>query len=104
MRVFSGCLHAAFAKRKISNLASTLIQRDLFQFNSQLPDAGYFKIAAQWLNTNICFELSTALSYQILIGEVVAQFGRTLATSYGWSEAKFTGAAPGAKANICSAL
>jgi len=45
-----------------------------------------------------------ALSYQILIGEVVAQLGRTLETSYGWSEAKFTGAAPGAKANICSAL
>jgi hypothetical protein len=41
------------------------------------------------------------LSYIPLITEVVYNFGRILETSYGWTEEKFTGAAPGAISPIC---
>ncbi len=42
------------------------------------------------------------VSYQTLVGETVANYGRILETSYGWSDSQFTGNPPGAQAKICT--
>ena len=42
------------------------------------------------------------IGYKPLITEVVDNFGRVLEQSYGWTEDKFTGNAPGVVAKICT--